>query len=193
MVKKSIDKIRWQEAQKEEILHHTHENTQDALLKWKNIYEFYFRYLDIETDLKNKKILEIGPARISALLYCDNYDYSYIVEPTTYDDTDVLYKDKKITFIKEIYEECESPIVDEIWLFNVLQHILDPDLFINKCKKNAKIIRFFEPINTPIEVHHPHSFTYDDYKKYFGESVKYYKGSTEIYHTADCVYGIYKC
>jgi hypothetical protein len=29
--------------------------------------------------------------------------------------------------------------------------------------------------------------------KYFGESVKLYKGSTETFHTADCVYGVYKC
>jgi len=191
MVKNSINKERWDSAQQEEKLHHTHDSTDIALDRWKDIYDFYFRYLDIELDLKNKTILEIGPARIAALLYCNNYGPSYIVEPTIYEDSEELYGDKKITFIREIYEDCESPKVDEIWLFNVLQHIIDPDLFVEKCKKNAKIIRFFEPINTPIEVHHPHSFSFDDYKKYFGDSVKLYNGSTEKFHTADCVYGTY--
>jgi hypothetical protein len=193
MVKESINKDRWELAQKEEKLHHINDNLDLSLIKWREIYDFYFRYLNVDTNLENKKILEIGPAKIPALIYCTNYDSSYIVEPTIYENTDYLYKDKPITFIRELYEECESPKVDEIWLFNVLQHILNPDVFVDKCKKSSKIIKFFEPINTPIEVHHPHSFTYDDYVKYFGDSVNFYKGSTEIFHTADCVYGIYKC
>lgn len=193
MEKKIIDKERWDLAQKEEKLHHIHENLDEAFKKWEKIYDFYFRYLDIDLDLKGKTILEIGPARIAALLYCNNYNPSFIVEPTIYKDSEHLYSEKNITFIREIYEKCESPKVDEIWLFNVLQHIVDPDLFIEKCKKNAKVIKFFEPINTPIEVHHPHSFIFDDYVKYFGKSVKLYEGSTEVFHTADCVYGVYEC
>lgn len=193
MIKQSINISRWEEAQKEEKLHHINENIDAAIIKWKDIYNFYFRYLKIDLDLKNKSILEIGPARIAGLLYCDNYNPSFIVEPTEYEDTGEIYLNKPITFIREIYENCESPKVDEIWLFNVLQHIVDPDTFVEKCKKNAKLIKFFEPIDTPIEIHHPHSFTFDDYVKYFGDSVKLYKGSTEKYHTADCVYGIYEC
>ena len=193
MIKKAINKERWVVAQNEEKLHHMHESINESIDRWCNIYDFYFRYLDIDTNLENKTILEIGPARIAALMYCNNYRPSFIVEPTRYEDTEHLYKDSPITFIREIYEDCESPTVDEIWLFNVLQHIVDPDLFIEKCTKNAKVIKFFEPINTPIEIHHPHSFTFDDYVKYFGDAVKLYKGSTEVFHTADCVYGIYKC
>ena len=34
--------------------------------------------------------------------------------------------------------------------------------------------------------------TFDDYVKYFGDSVKLYEGSTETFHTADCVYGVYE-
>jgi hypothetical protein len=193
MIKTPIKKERWVEAQIEEKIHHMHENVDASVNRWGEIYNFYFRYLDIDTNLENKTILEIGPAKIAALIYCNNYGPSFIVEPTKYEDTEHLYVDKPITFIRDTYEDCESPVVDEIWLFNVLQHIVDPDSFIEKCKKSAKIIKFFEPINTPIEVHHPHSFTFDEYVKYFGDSVKLYNGSTEIYHTADCVYGIYKC
>jgi hypothetical protein len=192
-MKTPIDKQRWILAQNEEKLHHTHESDDEAYKKWNDIYSFYFRYLNIDTDLNNKSIIEIGPARIAALLYCNNFSNSYIVEPTTYENSEILYQDKQINFIRETYEDCDSPKVDEIWLFNVLQHIIDPDKFIEKAKKNCNIIKFFEPINTPIEVHHPHSFTENDYKNYFGDSVKLYKGGTEIYHTADCVYGIYKC
>lgn len=193
MKKTAIDKERWDLAQIEEKLHHIHESNEVAYEKWFNIYSFYFRYLDINPNLNNKSIMEIGPARFSALLYCNNFSNSYIIEPTIYKDSEKLYDEKPIKFIRETYEECDSPYVDEIWLFNVLQHIIDPDKFIDKAKKNCKIIRFFEPINTPIEVHHPHSFSQNDYINYFGDSVKFYKGGTEIYHTANCVYGSYKC
>jgi hypothetical protein len=193
MIKESIKKERWDLAQQEEKGHHTHDSVDVSLNKWEDIYKFYFRYTDVNINLNGKTILEIGPARISALLYCENYSPSYIVEPITYEDTEYLYQDKPITYIRELYEECESPIVDEIWLYNVLQHILDPDAFVEKCKKSAKVIRFFEPINTPIEPHHPHSFSQEDYIQYFGDSVKFYKGGTEWVHQADCVYGIYEC
>ena len=150
MVKEPINKDRWVIAQEEEKLHHIHESTEDSLNKWKDIYDFYFRYLEINLDLNNKTILEIGPARVSALLYCNNYGPSFIVEPTKYDDTEHLYINKDITFIRDLYEDCESPIVDEIWLFNVLQHIQNPDLFIDKCKKSAKIIKFFDSLKYSI-------------------------------------------
>lgn len=193
MIKESINKERWDLAQREEKGHHTYEPLDVAFDKWRKIYDFYFRYTNIDKNLDGKTILEIGPARISALLYCENYKNSFIVEPIVYEDSEHLYADKPIKFIRDMYEECESPKADEIWLFNVLQHILDPDLFIEKCKNNSKVIRFFEPINTAIEPHHPHSFTKEDYEKYFGDSVKFYRGSTEWVHTADCVYGIYEC
>ena len=87
MVKEPINKDRWVIAQEEEKLHHIHESTEDSLNKWKDIYDFYFRYLEINLDLNNKTILEIGPARVSALLYCNNYRQSFIVSTNKYYDT----------------------------------------------------------------------------------------------------------
>ena len=41
MVKNSINKERWDLAQQEEKLHHTHDSTDIALDRWKDIYDFY--------------------------------------------------------------------------------------------------------------------------------------------------------
>jgi len=93
-----------------------------------------------------------------------------------------------------MYEECESPKVDEIWLLNLMQHVKDPDLLIEKAKKNSRVIRFFEPINLPTDNQHPFSFSENDYKEYFGDCVKIYNSIGEKnFHTATCAYGVYEC
>lgn len=192
MIKTKISEEKWFKAQTEEKVHHLHGSLDYSINFYKNLYNQYFSYLDIETNLNGKTILEIGPAKISALLFCTNYNLSYIVEPLIFDDVQELYVNLPITFIRNTFEKCDSPNVDEIWLLNVLQHVLDPDLLIEKAKQHSKIIKFFEPINTPIEEHHPHSFTLDDYKLYFGDCVKYYSGKNNNFHMAECAYGVYR-
>jgi hypothetical protein len=192
MKKNKITKERWDEAQESEIKCHIFESIEESIERYRKFYQKYFEYLGIDKNLNNRKILEIGPARISALLFCENYGHSYIVEPTVYEESKKLYENLPITFIHEIYETCNSPEVDEIWLLNVLQHIVDPDEFIIKVKNSAKIVRFFEPIDTEIHPHHPHSFSQEDYINYFGDCVQLYDGGQNDFHTARCVYGIYK-
>lgn len=192
MSKTKITEEKWFEAQTEEKKYHIHESLERSINFYKNLYGHYFSYLNINKNLEGKTILEIGPAKISALIFCENYNPSYIVEPIVFNDVSELYKNLPITFIRDMFEKCEPPIVDEIWLLNVMQHVLDPDTLIEKAKKHSKIIKFFEPINTGIYVHHPHSFTLDDYKSYFGNCVQYYGGHNSNFHTAECAYGIYQ-
>lgn len=192
MVKQEITKERWEQAQIGEKKCHDVIDLKQYYAYYEFMYNEYFKYLSLDKDLNNKSILEIGPAKISGLLFCSNYKKSYIVEPTKYDDVDHLYEDKDIIFIRDTYEDCESPVVDEIWLLNVLQHVVNPDLFIEKCKKHAKKIVFFEPIDTAINNEHPFSFSEEDYRKYFGDSVTLYNGGRSEFHTAKCVYGIFE-
>jgi hypothetical protein len=193
MLKTEITQERWLEAQNGEILHHINESLESSYAHYGDIYEKYFNYLDITKDLNNKSIMEIGPARFAGLLYCNNYNKSYIVEPLTFEGVKPYYDGKNIEFINEIYEDCDSPTVDEIWFLNVLQHVKNPDHLIEKAKKHSKVIKFFEPINTEINNEHPFSFSEEDYKYYFGDSVKLYTPNDVNFHNAFCVYGIYKC
>jgi len=125
-------------------------------------------------------------------LFCANSQNSLIVEPMDLPENVISnYKANNIKILKGAIEELKLPKVDEVWLFNVMQHVWNPDTFISKLKKVSKKIVFFEPVNSPIEDVHPHSFTMEDFKKYFGEdSVKFFAGRTEPnFHTSDCVYG----
>ena len=81
----------------------------------------------------------------------------------------------------------------ETWLLNVMQHVQDPDLFIQKCKEKSHTIRFFEPIDWIEEIYHPHVFHLEDYKEWFGECTNFYRGgSIRGFHQANCAYGIWR-
>jgi hypothetical protein len=101
-----------------------------------------------------------------------------------------ISKELGCDIIDKPVEEIEIPKCDEIWLLNVMQHVIDPDLFIAKCKEAAKLIRFFEPIDWPIEIYHPHTFTFEWYQKHFKDA-KLYNGNLPNFHEAKCAYGIW--
>ena len=195
-IKEPISQNRWEFAQAGERGHHDNDpKSLDGLRDhYREVYKHYFKYLSINPDLSNKSIIEIGPAKFAALLYCENYDKSYIIEPTLYEDIGEYYEGKNIEFITDLYEDCDSPKVDEIWFLNVLQHVKHPDALIAKAKEHSKIIRFFEPIDTLINQEHPFSFSENDYINYFGDCVTRYTSIGEKpFHGANCAYGIYKC
>jgi len=192
MSKEAISRKRWEEAQIGEKIFHVQESLEDSYSHYENTYQNYFDYLDIKKDLKGKSVIEIGPGRISGLLFCQNYSKSYIIEPTEYEGINHLYEDLNLEIIKKTVEEIELPKVDEIWIFNVMQHVQDPDFLIEKCKKSSSVIKFFEPIDLPINNEHPFSFSKEDFIEYFGECVLDYTPSGILgFHGSRCVYGTY--
>jgi len=199
MLKEAVSEQRWLEAQAGEKLGHITQTIDDAYEHYKISYNYYFSYLDINKgDLKQKSIAELGCARISALFFCNNYNTSYVLEPTHYPESDKFYEGKNIVRIYERAEVCKFPTVDEVWLFNVLDHVQDPDKIINLCKKHSKVIKFFEPIDTGTNNEHPFTFSMEDYEYYFGDCVKlYHRQNNEhlsrAFHEANCAYGIYYC
>lgn len=184
-----IDKLRWQQAQLAERKLHT-EPMNEAVKHYGESYHWNFHYLGIEPDQKGKTIVEIGPADVPALYFCDNVK-GMVVEPMPSVTLDVLCKDKGIMRMSDPVEEIDIPPCDEIWFFNVMQHIINPDLFIEKCKAAANVIRFFEPIDCGICEHHPHSYTAQDFISYFG-AVKIYNDKRNNFHDGPCVYGVWR-
>ena len=192
-MKTPISLDRWLSAQKGEKIYHISEGIEESFQHYRLSYSYYFRYLGIDPDLQGKSVIEVGPGRISSLLFCKNFSKSYVVEPTDYDGIDHLYLNSNIEILKQRAEECEMPKVDEVWLFNLMQHVQDPDKLIDSCKKAAKVIRFFEPIDLPTNNEHPFSFSREDFVGYFGDCVKNYVSIGEPnFHSANCVYGVFK-
>lgn len=197
-----ISELRWQEAQAAERRFHN-EPKEVSIPKYKDSYRQYFEWLGIEQDLKGKSIIEIGCAHIPALYFCENYSPSIIVEPMPSSILRELVCEMNereglsppdIYLANDVVEMLSNDLMkgrSEVWLFNVLQHVLDPDKVIENCKAWAKTIRFFEPVDQPISDCHPHAPTQADFKRWFGDVAKLYEGNPNAvnFHTANCMYG----
>lgn len=153
-----------------------------------------FDYLGMKHDQEGKSILEIGSSDFPVLYFCNNFKNSFVLEPILTDILTDLAKSGGFGIINAPAEEAEFPDVDEVWIFNLLQHVQDPDLIIRKAKDHGKVIRFFEPINTWRDLGHPWSFTLYYFQQHFGDCVHQYPSNPGIrnFHTHECAYGTYE-
>lgn len=122
-------------------------------------------------DLKGMSILDIGGGPVSLLLRCVNFSRGVVLDPCTFDDWILeRYKKNDIEFIKHKAEDWEPPqMFDEVWIYNVLQHVQDPDKVVAMAKRAARKIRVFEWRETPLTGGHPYTFTTEDFDRLFGQ------------------------
>ena len=181
----SITHDRWLQAQEAERGYHK-EDFDTGRAHYADSYRQYFSHVGKPGN--PTVIVEIGPADFPALAYVEHLQGSLIIEPMP---SDYL----KRFNIPIITEPAETAIyeADEVWLFNVLQHVINPGEIVERAKKQAKMIRFFEPINTAINDAHPWSLTMGMFKEWFGDCVVYYPANPGAvnFHTAECAYGVW--
>lgn len=136
-------------------------------------------------NLRGKSILDIGGGPISLLLKCVNFSKAVVVDPCKFPDW-VLerYKAHNIEFINKPGEEIDLQGFDEVWIYNVLQHVIKPGEVLKRTKKAGKIIRIFEWINTGGSAGHPHNLTSAWLDKYFNGKLQKLNGENGCYGTA---------
>lgn len=199
----SISRERWERAQEGESHHYDYQNRENYKHAATIILRDHFN-VDMDKDLVGKKILESGGGCYPAVYFCKGLKKAVNVEPLYYqfpDDIKSLMNDSGIEscsvgfedFLQEDQLISEEEKFDEVWFFNVLQHVRDPYLQIENAKKISKIIRLFEPIETAINNEHPHSFTIEFFREQFPntEVSRYRGGSVGRFHGADCAYLIW--
>lgn len=182
----------WCIAQEEERKQHTN-TMEEGLAHYGEGYRQYFEHLGIEPDQKGKRIIEIGCADFPALHFCKNY-VGIVIEPMSSPILRKLIIQDKLLLLPLPAEDALFPYANEVWLFNVLQHVIDPSIIIKKAKEYASIVRFFEPINCPKDKCHLHTFTLDYFRQMFGDCVKHYIAEEGVknFHQAECAYGIWR-
>lgn len=188
-----ITEERWQQAQKAEREFHDGRGLEQKLEDYAKFYRTCLRLLDIDR-VYVRNVLEVGCADIP-LLHYHLQSESSVCEPMPSPILHKICHIEKISMHYCKFEDLEEPSeqFNEVWIFNVMQHIQDPEKFIEKAKRIGKSILFFEPIDWPIEIYHPFSYTLDDYKRWFGDCVQFYKGgSIKGFHEANCAYGVWR-
>jgi len=112
-------------------------------------------------DLEGKSILDIGGGPVSMLLKSVNAGRMVVVDPCNYPYwVSQRYEEAGIEYIVGAAEDIGPGIhvglFDEVWIYNVLQHVRDPELIIQNAKAVAPKLRIFEWINIPSCPGHPH-------------------------------------
>jgi len=173
----SIDETRWDDAQSME-LWHMHRDTakEDCHEHGTNvIFKEHFN-LNYKKDFIGKTIVESGGGRFPHVAFCGGVKRKISVEPLyrKLDDYCKQFQNNMgIEVIEcgfEAYEPENGLDIDEVWFFNVLQHVRDPELHIKKAKEISKAVRVFEPINVPTDTAHPHMFDIEFFEHFFPES-----------------------
>lgn len=115
-------------------------------------------------DMQNKTVLDIGGGPVSMLLKTQKLQKGVVVDPCKYPEwVAKRYELANIDYIvapaEDIGLRLKLPVFDEVWIYNVLQHTINPELIIKNALQVAKIIRIFEWVDTEVTIGHPHVLT----------------------------------
>lgn len=126
-------------------------------------------------DLQGKSVLDLGGGAVSLLLKCDNKGRAVVVDPMPMPEWILgRYKAAGIEFYNMAAEDVNTGLLalnsdnpfDEVWIYNVLQHVQDTQKIIENAKSLGKIIRIFEWIETPPHDGHPHTLKAEELDKW---------------------------
>lgn len=113
-------------------------------------------------DLEGKSVLDIGGGPVSMLLKSINAR-GFVVDPCDYPEwVYERYRANNITYVRlaaEHFTEDKHAPFDEVWIYNVLQHTMDPEQIIKNARNLGKKIRIFEWVDTPASPGHPQVLT----------------------------------
>lgn len=120
-------------------------------------------------DLRGNSILDLGCGPWSMLLRGHNTDRLVGVDPLEWPPSVLRrYKNYGIEFVRQPAEEFEmAATFDEVWIYNVLQHVQDPGKVIEVARKLAPVVRIFEWLYIPADDCHPHVLTPDAILNWF--------------------------
>ncbi len=112
------------------------------------------------------KILDIGGGPASMLLKTPGVQ-GVVVDPCDFPQwVKDRYQQAGITLLQQAAESYiplpENKGYDEVWIYNCLQHVIDPSFIIKNAKMLGKCIRIFEWIDYPTNEMHPHILTEDN-------------------------------
>ncbi len=146
-------------------------------------------------DLQGKSVVDLGGGPTSLLLRCRNFSKAIVVDPLPMTDTvKKRYKEHGIELISLPAEEFMYPQkFDEVWNYNCLHHVMDPDQILQNAKQNCKTLRIYEILNTRIDSMHLYSFNADYFHRMLGPggNVKNMNNELKPSPDGDAYYGIF--
>ena len=114
-------------------------------------------------------VLDVGGGPISLLLKCRDRGRSIVIDPCNYPPWITRrYKEGDIEYKRTKAEAMSfDEIFDEVWLYNVLQHVDSLEGTVRGCQKYGKIIRVFEWLEIGVAPGHPHNLLEEELNDLF--------------------------
>lgn len=123
-------------------------------------------------DLRGKSVLDIGGGPTSMLLKTVNGVRLHVADPCKYPAwVAERYKLAGITYTQQAGEDLTIPFTprfDEVWIYNVLQHVQDPEAIIRNARMQAPVLRIFEWVYLPPHIGHPHELRPEKLREWIG-------------------------
>jgi SAM-dependent methyltransferase len=131
-------------------------------------YAFYY-------DLDGASVLDIGCGPVSLLLKCINFSRAVAIDPVDlpvyvkerYKAADIEYYQLKGEDL-DIADPEKFDAFDEVWIYNVLQHVDDPGKIVQNARRISKIVRVFEWLEIGKAPGHPHNLLEPQMNEWFG-------------------------
>lgn len=144
-------------------------------------------------DMRGRSVIDLGGGPVSMLLKCINLGYgSSVVDPCPYPEwVAARYAEAGIHYIQKPAEEFDELNIHEVWIYNVLQHVIDPQKVISNAKRAARVVRFFDWVDIPPHPGHPHELTATSLSKWLGGdgTIEEFKGENGLFGKA--FYGVF--
>jgi len=161
-----IDNDRWNSAQKAEKESWDIVLASDGDIIQYNPSKRHFPVMGLspESNFFNQYVVDIGGGALSLLLNFHKI-HGLVVDPIQFNAEWIQrYSNNGIDFLcstaEDFLETFDSGILwDEVWIYNTLQHVKDPEFILRNVRKVSSVLRISEPCLTPIDTPHPHSFT----------------------------------
>lgn len=155
----AITRARWQEAQEAEALYwRTEAKRPEKLLRdIADGHHWTMGALDIRPATAADTILDLAGGD-----YPLGESAPWNVSYTVVDPAKPARQIPGIERIQAMAEDYRGVLVDEVWGYNVLQHVMDPAAVMATARHHAKhTIRWFDVVESPIYKVHPHSISAD--------------------------------
>lgn len=121
-------------------------------------------------EVGNKSVLDIGGGPTSMMLKVRDLKKGKVVDPIQYPEwTTMRYLIKNIEVEVKTGEEVNETGWDEVWIYNCMQHAIDPGQIIANAKAAAPVLRLFEWVDVPAHDGHPHELTEANLNEWIGQ------------------------
>lgn len=141
--------------------------------------------------MPGRRVVDLGGGPVSLLLLSTGLERAVVVDPLPMPGwVEWRYQEAGIELVSRPAEEFDETGFDEAWIYNVMQHVQDPEQICRVARRAARLVRVFEWIDTPATAGHPHSLHEAELDRWLGGVGR----TTRLSHpqlTGLCYFGIF--